>query len=262
MIPTAKVKRSNIPFMLLEVCVNSVESALAAERGGANRVELCDNINEGGTTPSLGMVSTVRKRISIGLNVLIRPRGGDFLYNSDEIEIIKTDILALKNIGVDGFVFGCLTSDGNVDIKLCSQLIEICYPQKTTFHRAYDMTENANKAFDDINRLGFDYLLTSGQKQTVYLGSELIANLIKKYDKSNCKIMPGGGVNEENITNIAQFTKAQAFHVSLRKTVKSKMKFRKNSVIMGKLTEKEEYEHYITDENRVKKIVEILKQIK
>jgi len=247
--------------MLLEVCVSSVESALAAERGGADRIELCDNIFEGGTTPSLGMVSVIRKRLSIELNVLIRPRGGDFLYNDEEMEIIKTDIIALKNIGVDGFVFGCLTPEGNVDTETCYQLIELCYPLKTTFHRAFDMTKNTKKSLESINNLGFDYLLTSGQKQTAYLGSKLIAQLVKT-NKGNCKIMPGSGINEDNIAHIANFTKADAFHVSLRNTIKSKMKFIRNGVTMGKLSEKEEYEQNITDENRVRKIVEILKQLK
>jgi len=247
--------------MLLEVCVNSFQSAIAAELGGADRVELCDNIIEGGTTPSIGLVSSVRKHLSIAVHVLIRPRGGDFLYNKNEIEIIKTDISALKNLGVDGFVFGCLTFDGSIDKSVCSQLIEMCYPKKTTFHRAFDMANNASLALDDINKIGFDYLLTSGQEQTALLGVELISYLIKT-NKGNCKIMPGSGINEDNIAYIAQKTGADVFHVSLRKTIESEMKYRKKGVTMGKLSDKEEYEHQITDENRVRKVVEILKQIK
>lgn len=247
--------------MLLEVCVSSVGSALAAEKGGADRIELYDNINEGGTTPSAGMVSSVRKRLSIELNILIRPRGGDFLYNNEEIEVIKTDIISLKNLGVNGFVFGCLTPEGNIDKLICSQLIELCYPCKTTFHRAFDMTYDAFDALKIINELGFDNLLTSGQKQTALLGSELIAQLVKT-NKGKCKIMPGGGINEENILHLAKITKAEAFHVSLRKTINSKMKFRRKGITMGKLSDKEEYEFYISDENRVRKVVEILKQMR
>lgn len=245
--------------MLLEICANSVESALAAQNGGADRVELCDNLFEGGTTPSFGAIFQARKLLSINLHVIIRPRGGDFFYNSNEKEILKHDIKECKNQGVDGVVFGMLKPDGNIDKDYCSQLIELAYPMKTTFHRAFDMVKNPYECLEDIITAGFDILLTSGLQNKAELGTELIADLIDK-SKNRIAIMPGSGINENNILEIAKKTNASNFHVSLRKTIESRMIFRNNTIKMGGIQDISEYLISVTDENRVKNIRKIINE--
>lgn len=243
--------------MLLEICANSVESSLAAEKGGADRVELCDNLLEGGTTPSIGTVIQARKFLSIQLHVIIRPRGGDFLYNPSELEIIKHDIKECKNQGVDGVVFGVLKPDGCIDNEICSQLINLSYPMKTTFHRAFDMVKDPISSLKDLISNGFDVLLTSGLQNKAEQGCEMIAKLIHMAD-NKIDIMPGSGINEDNILDIATITKAKNFHVSLRKIIDSQMIFRNDFIKMGGVQGISEYQNSITDVDRVRKIKGIL----
>ncbi|MEI6695803.1 MAG: copper homeostasis protein CutC [Bacteroidota bacterium] len=246
--------------MLLEVCVHSVESAIAAEKGGAQRVELCDNIPEGGTTPSSAAILLARKHLAIDLHVMIRPRGGDFLYSSLELEIMKQDIIAAKNLGADGLVFGILTREGKIDKTACKLLLEKAYPLRTTFHRAFDMVSDPFASLEDIISMGFDNLLTSGLQAKAFDGIHLIKQLIDQAKDRIC-IMPGSGINESNIREIALQTKAHAFHVSVRKKTASQMIFRNHSIRMGGIEDISEYENSITDENRVKIIQEILTHI-
>lgn len=246
--------------MLLEICANSVESSLAAEKGGADRVELCDNLLEGGTTPSIGAIKQARKLLSIKLHVIIRPRGGDFLYNPTELEIIKHDINECKNQGVDGVVFGMLKPDGSIDKNICSQLVDLSYPMKTTFHRAFDMVKDPFESLYDLISIGFDILLTSGLQNKAEQGSELITELIDKSD-NKIDIMPGSGINEENILQIAKKTKAKNFHVSLRKTIDSQMIFRNDFIKMGGVQGISEFQSSITDIDRVRKIRSILRTL-
>ena len=247
--------------MLLEVCVHSVESAIAAEKGGAQRVELCDNIPEGGTTPSYAAIALARKHLSIDLHVIIRPRGGDFLYSSLELEIMKHDIIAAKNLGADGVVFGALTREGKIDKTACRQLLETAYPMRTTFHRAFDMVADPYASLEDIISLGFDNVLTSGLQPKAYDGIPLIKKLVEQAKERIC-IMPGSGINETNIKEIAIKTNAKAFHVSVRKKIASNMLFRNNTIHITGIEGISEYENSITDENRVREIVWILKQLK
>ena len=246
--------------MLLEVCANSVESAIAAEKGGTQRVELCDNIPEGGTTPSHAVIALARKHLSIDLHVIIRPRGGDFLYSSLELEIMKQDIIAAKNLGADGVVFGVLTREGNIDKTVCRQLLEVAYPMRTTFHRAFDMVADPYASLEDIISLGFDNLLTSGLQPKAYDGIPLIKKLVEQA-KERITIMPGSGINEDNIKEIATETKAKAFHISVRKKTASNMVFRNNTIHITGIEGISEYENSITDENRVKTIKELLLSI-
>ncbi len=245
---------------LLEVCANSVASAIAAEKGGAKRVELCAGISEGGTTPSIGEIKAARKHLNIDIHVIIRPRGGDFLYSSLELDIMKQDILACKQFGIDGVVFGLLHPDGSIDKVLNKELVELAYPMKTTFHRAFDMCKDPYKSLEDIIELGFDILLTSGMKNKAIDGVDIIKELILKAN-NRIVIMPGSGIDEAKIKDIAQKTGATNFHVSVRKKVDGSMEFRKHDINMGSVSDISEYETKITDEFRVKRIVDILSEI-
>ena len=246
--------------MFVEVCASSVESAINAEKGGANRIELCAGINEGGTTPSYGDINLAHKHLNIPIHVLIRPRGGDFLYSSLEVDIMKQDILMCKQLGVDGVVFGMLHQDGSVDKVWNKELLKLAWPMKTTFHRAFDMTNDPLKALEDIIELGFDIILTSGLQNKAYDGKLLIKELLINA-KNRIIIMPGSGINEDNILEIAKITAATNFHVSLRKKIESNMKFRNPSISMGSVKEIGEYETNITDDLRVRNIVNILSKI-
>ncbi len=215
-----------------EICANSVASCIAAQEGGADRVELCSGIPEGGTTPSFGMISKARASIDITLNVIIRPRGGDFLYTPDELEEMVHDIRIAKELGADGLVFGCLTKEGNVDKEAMSILMEAAEGLPVTFHRAFDHSADPLQALEDIIDLGCARILTSGCRPTAMLGADLLARLVKAAG-DRIIIMPGCGVNEGNIAEIARLSGAREFHFSAREPVESGMIFRNPDVAMG-----------------------------
>ena len=215
-----------------EICANSVASCIAAQDGGADRVELCAGIPEGGTTPSVGMIRCARESISIGLNVIIRPRGGDFLYSESEIREMVYDIKAAKELGVDGLVFGCLCPDGSVDMENMRLLMEAAGDTPVTFHRAFDHTSDPLKALEDIIELGCARILTSGCRPTAAEGAPLLAQLVEKAG-DRIIIMPGCGVNEGNIAETARLSGAREFHFSAREPVESGMTFRNQDVVMG-----------------------------
>ena len=215
-----------------EICANSVASCIAAQEGGADRVELCAGIPEGGTTPSYGMICKARESISIGLNVIIRPRGGDFLYTRDELEEMLHDIRIAKELGADGLVFGCLRPDGSVDMEAMKPLMEAAGDTPVTFHRAFDHTSDPFKALEDIISLGCARILTSGCRPTALEGAGLLAQLVEKAE-DRIIIMPGCGVNESNIAETARLSGAREFHFSAREPVESGMSFRNPRVAMG-----------------------------
>ena len=215
-----------------EICANSVASCKAAQDGGADRVELCAGIPEGGTTPSFGMIRNARENIGIGLNVIIRPRGGDFLYSEDEIQEMVYDIETARSAGADGLVFGCLCPDGTVDMKAMKTLMEAAGDTPVTFHRAFDHTSDPLQALEDIISLGCVRILTSGCRPTALEGVQLLAELVQKAG-DRIIIMPGCGVNEKNIAEIAKLSGAREFHFSAREPVESGMQFRNPEVAMG-----------------------------
>ena len=245
---------------ILEICANSVESAIMAEKGGAHRVELCDNIYEGGTTPSYGAIEQARKMLSIDLNIIIRPRGRDFCYSDNEFEIMCNDILIAKSLGVNGVVFGILNPDGSVDIKRTKYLVKLANPMNVTFHRAFDMCRDPFQSLEDIIECGCKRLLTAGQANKAIQGIEIIKQLVQK-SNGRITIMPGSGIDESNIEEIYSKTGAYEFHASLRKSVKSKMEFKKDGIYMGGISSISENENYVTDPERVKKIIEIVYQL-
>lgn len=216
-----------------EVCANGVESCLAAQEGGADRVELCAGIPEGGTTPSYGEIKTARRLLtSTRLHVIIRPRGGDFLYTPLEIERMMTDISVCKELGVDGVVFGCLTKDGEVDMDANRKLMQCAEGMSVTFHRAFDMCRNPQKALEDIISLGFDRILTSGQQPDALSGAPLLKQL-NEQAAGRIILLAGCGVNENNIGRLRSLTGLNEFHFSARTKVRSNMEYINTQVYMG-----------------------------
>lgn len=220
-----------------EICANSVESCLAAQEGGADRVELCAGIPEGGTTPSYGEIKLARKLLTkTKLHVIIRPRGGDFLYTPLELERMEEDIRICRDLGVDGVVFGCLTEEGEVDKEANRRLVELARPMSVTFHRAFDRTADPMKALEDIISLGCNRILTSGQQPKAIDGINLLAQLekkLKEYPLPPIQLLAGSGVNEENIRQIFDATGIHEYHFSARVNVVSKMKHYNHEVYMG-----------------------------
>ncbi|MEK6480690.1 copper homeostasis protein CutC [Catalinimonas sp. 4WD22] len=238
--------------MKIEVCIDSVQSAINSEKGGAIRVELCDNLFEGGTTPSAGTIALARKNISIGLQVIIRPRGGDFLYSDIEMEIMKHDVQTAKELGADGVVIGILTPQGKVDKARCAELIAVAHPMNVTFHRAFDMTVDPYEALEDIIELGCDRILTSGQQKSAIEGKELIAELHKKAS-GRIIIMPGAGIDEYNIDQM-KACGVEECHISARKAESSGMQFQNHRVFMGGSLNMPEYEILVADSERINKM--------
>jgi copper homeostasis protein len=219
-------------MMQLEICVDSVESAIAAEQGGAQRVELCSALSEGGLTPSPGLLREVRASISIGIHVMIRPRGGDFLYSDHEYKVMQDDIAFAAESGAQGVVFGLLTAEGNVDALRTRALVQLGQPMDVTFHRALDMTRDPSSALEEIIQTGADRVLTSGAEPTALLGYHRIRAMIQA-SGSRIKIMVGGGVRPQNVREIAARTGAVEFHAALRKSIESPVTFRNRKLHMG-----------------------------
>ena len=236
----------------IEICANSVESAVKAQEGGAYRVELCAGIPEGGTTPSFGDIRMARQLLQkTKLHVIIRPRGGDFLYSKLELDIMLHDIKVARQLGADGVVFGCLTAEGNVDFPAMKMLMNAVGDMSVTFHRAFDMCKNPQEALEQIIALGCNRILTSGQEPNAVKGIPLLKELVKQAD-GRIIIMPGCGVNPSNILQIAEETGASEFHFSGRSTYESGMIYRNPKVSMGGTVKIEEYEKDVTNPDIVK----------
>ena len=244
----------------LEICVDSVESAIVAQKAGADRVELCNNLPEGGTTPGYGAIISARNNLNIGLNVIIRPRGGDFLYSDLEYDIMKRDIDICGECGVDGVVLGILRSGGEIDLERTAKLIEFAHPMSATFHRAFDMCYNPLQGLEDVIASGAKRLLTSGQKDKALEGTELISQLVCQAG-DRIIIMPGSGINESNIERIARETGAKEFHLTGRKVIDSEMIFRREGIAIGGVIGIPEFSRMVTDPEKIKRIIDILNLI-
>lgn len=237
----------------IEICVDSVESCINAEKGGADRLELCGNMFEGGTTPSYGVLQLAREMVSKPIYAMVRPRGGDFCYNDIEFEIMRREIKLMKELKIDGIVFGILTKEGKVDKERCSKLLDLWGTNKATFHRAIDVSSNLNEACEDIISLGFERILTSGGEANVMSGIIKLKELVEKYN-DKIIIMPGSGINERNIEYINDTIKANEYHMTANKTVESVMQYRNENVFMGASLRPPEFSVKYTDENKVKNI--------
>ena len=226
---------------IIEICANSAQSCVEAEAGGAKRVELCAGIPEGGTTPSYGEIRMAQRLTSkIDINVIIRPRGGDFLYTEAEIDAMLLDIEVCRQLGVHGVVFGCLTKEGNIDVPLMRRLMDAAKP--------------LSRAMEELIGLGCDRILTSGQQPDAVKGIPLIKQLIDRAD-GRIIIMPGCGVREENIALIEKETGACEFHTSARSVLYSQMEYRNERVPMGSCAVTSEFETMQTDREKVKRVV-------
>jgi copper homeostasis protein len=223
-------------------------------------VELCDNLIEGGTTPSYGSLASARNNLSIGLHVIIRPRGGDFLYSDLEYDLMRRDIEICGESGIDGIVTGILLPGGNIDVDRTAKLFEFAYPMSTTFHRAFDMCNDPVQGLEDVISAGAARLLTSGMKNKAQDGIELIRQLVIQSD-NRLLIMPGGGIDETNAALILTATKAREIHLTGRRIIESEMTFRRQGINMGGVPGVAEFSRKVTDPERIKKIAEILKMI-
>ncbi|MEQ8697033.1 copper homeostasis protein CutC [Bauldia litoralis] len=237
-----------------EVCVDSIRGIVAARDGGAARVELCAGLIEGGTTPSLGTVLVAREIQNIGVHMMIRPRGGDFLYGVEELVAMETDIATAKSAGVDGFVFGALDPDGKIDAKVTRRLIERARPASVTFHRAFDMVPDAMEALKTLIDLGVDRVLTSGLAPTAFEGAETIAELVKAAG-DRIIVMPGGGITERNAARVVSITGAREFHFAALKPVPSGMRYRSPDMYMGGELRPPEYDRLDTQLQSVATII-------
>jgi copper homeostasis protein len=242
----------------LEICVDGIESAIDSQNAGADRVELCDNLSEGGTTPGFGMICSARNNLNIALNVIIRPRGGDFLYTDFEYDIMRRDIDNCGEIGVDGIVLGILCSDGTIDIERTARLVELAHPMPVTFHRAFDMCSDPVQGLKDVIASGAKRLLTSGQKNKAQEGAELIKQLVELAGE-RIIIMPGSGITESNIKIIAMTTGAKEFHLTGRKVIESEMIFRRQGISLGSTLDIPEFSRKVSDPEKIKSIINILK---
>lgn len=240
----------------LECCVDSVESAIAAKKGGADRIELCSALVIGGLSPSQALYRKIREQVDIQIRVLLRPRFGDFCYTDFEHEIIKEEIRSFRKLGADGIVIGTMKPDGTLNLEQMKELMEEAQGMPVTLHRAFDMCKDPFATLEEAKKLGISTILTSGQKNTCVDGMELLKELVEKA-QGETEILIGGGVDASVIPMLAEKTKAKAYHMSGKISMESEMRYRKQDVSMG-VASVSEYEIWRTSEKRVREAREVL----
>lgn len=240
----------------LEICLDSVESALIAQKAGADRVELCANLLEGGTTPSYGMIKVVRENINIDLSVMIRPRGGDFCYSDSEFSIMKEDILIAKKLGAECIVCGILLPTGDIDIPRTSQLVALAKPMQVTFHRAFDVCRTPQQALEDIILCGVDRLLTSGQGTKAYQGKELIKSLVEQA-QNRISIMAGSGVNPDNKDELLKYCGVTELHLTAKSIIQGNMQYHSPNLSFKTFPTINDYQREIADYQIITKMKKI-----
>lgn len=240
--------------MIFEICVDSVEGVRAARAAGATRVELCASLLEGGITPSRGMIRQARTVPGIKLHVIIRPRGGDFLFNDAEFAAMASDIETAKAEGADGVVIGQLTADGFVDVAHTRELMTLARPMAVTFHRAFDMTPDPFAALETLVDLGIDGILTSGQEASVLEGLPMIAELVKRAG-DRIVIIPGGGITPRNVDRIVAAARPKEIHFAALELEEGGMRFRRNHVFMGGELRPPEYDRLTTSEATIRSVI-------
>ena len=252
-------KESNMKKFTLEICADSFESAKAAWEGGADRIELCQNLIIGGTTPSPYLFRQIHEKNPIRIHVLIRPRFGDFLYSEEEIQVMEEEIKMYREMGAEGVVIGALTPEGRLDKAQLSRLMKAADGMSVTLHRAFDMCRDPREGLQDAIDLGFHRILTSGQKNSALEGWEVLSEL-RKESAGKIRIMAGAGVSPRNIPQIYEKTGIMEYHMSGKITVESGMKYRKEGVSMG-LPSFSEYQLFRTDKGQVEKAAACLRSL-
>jgi copper homeostasis protein len=240
--------------MLYEICVDSVAGVRAAAAAGAARVELCSALLEGGLTPSRGMIRRAREVGGVKLHVIVRPRGGDFLFDEDEFQIKRSDIETAKAEGADGVVIGALTATGEIDARQTRDLIALARPLSVTFHRAFDMTPDPLQALETLIGLGVDRVLTSGQEASVLDGLPLIVALIERAG-GRIIVMPGGGITARNVARIVAAASPREIHFAALETAPSSMQFRRQHVFMGGELRPPEFDRPVTSAGAIQKVM-------
>jgi copper homeostasis protein len=243
----------------LEICVESVQPALEAINAGAGRIELCSSLSEGGITPSPGLIKLAAEKFNVPVHVIIRPRGGDFLYSDIEYETMKADIEFCKTLRIAGIVTGILKADGNVDVERTGELVRLAAPMTVTFHRAFDMCFDPYSALEDVIETGATRILTSGCRNKAPDGLDIIAGLVKRAG-DRIIIMPGSGLNDSNIEIVAKTTRANEFHMSAGKFAESGMVFRKDGISMGG-SGLPEYSIKTVDGEKIMRVIKILENV-
>ncbi|MDP3467018.1 MAG: copper homeostasis protein CutC [Daejeonella sp.] len=234
----------------LEICVGSINSALIAQAFGADRIELCDNLSEGGTTPSYGMIVQSKSQLTVPFFPIIRPRGGDFVFSRDEFQIMREDVLCCREMGCEGIVIGILRKDSTIDMERCAELIALSGEMEITFHRAFDRCISMERALEDLVELGCHRVLTSGGKEFAADGTEKLRSLVRQAG-FRINIMPGSGISHRNLQKIAAETGAYEFHTTAKKLVE-------NSIDP---ISAQPYRTIEADGEHVKMLKDILKQI-
>lgn len=243
--------------MTIEICTDSLVTTLAAQHAGATRIELCAALSEGGLTPPFSLMHQVCDTVKIPVHVMIRPRGGDFLYTGEEFELMKADIAHARKAGAAGVVFGILRSDGSIDRDRCLELVRLAAPMDVAFHRAFDMTSDPFFALEEIIEIGCHILLTSGHRQTAEDGLELIRELVKRAG-NRIEVMAGSGVNATNAM-LLHIAGVRAFHFTARKKVDGGMQYRNEALqSMGNNMDYDEYGSYVFDEEKVRGVFKAL----
>lgn len=239
----------------LEICVDSIDSALAADRAGAHRIELCSSLLEGGLTPSAGVIGAVQQRVSLAVFVMIRPRGGDFLYSDAECEAMKEDIRTAKSLGANGVVLGLLTEYGRVDVVRTRRLVELARPLETTFHRAFDLSDDLDQSLEDVIGTGASRILTSGGARTAPEGAEQIRKLVQAA-RDRIIIMAGSGIQSRNLRQVLAATSVAEVHASAKAPVASAMLYQRN-IAMGS-GQQDEYTRQVANEEELRALRKIL----
>lgn len=238
--------------MILEICVDSMASALAAWRGGADRLELCSYLPAGGLTPSFGLMKVCKEKIPLPIHVMIRPREGNFFYSGDEFETMKADVCQAKQLGFEGLAFGLLTENGHPDLPRINELIRLARPMKICFHRAFDVCADPFSALEELIGCGIDMILTSGQRIKAEAGAARIAEL-NRLAAGRLLIMPGSGINDRNIFSLAASTGLNCFHLSARKIIHNPSLSAQHAIPMGR-DDNPGSDLHMADEEMIRKI--------